>query len=232
MKTQTKEMRVEEGRTKLTVLHNGEDLTFIHPYFGPGSYAEVGNLVEGPEDKRTGLHKPTLAQTASLVNTAFNSDDRYSQEIKELMKKGWLWGFTGVLYVPKEGAYFEDNPKVKDGKPYLERSDLIKKLEKKDPSVRFTPFGFKLGEMTPKELRKNQFIIGLAGEEGADKLAEVAGKHRLNPVVYGFDSVQNIETRVSALDSGRNADGLDVGGDDRGDDGDGVAFGYAPKNSP
>ncbi|MEK6936552.1 MAG: hypothetical protein AABW58_00610, partial [Nanoarchaeota archaeon] len=226
MKTQTDEMRVEEGRTKLTVTHNGEDLTFIHPYFGPGTYSEVGNLIDQAKPK---LLKPTLAQTASLVNTAFNSKDRYSQEIVGLMKKGWLWGFTRILYIPKEGAYFKDNTEVKDEKPYLERSELVKKLEQNEPSVRFVPFGFKLGEMTPEELRKNQFVIGLVGEEGADKLAEVAGKHRLNPVVYGLESVENIETRVSALDSGRGAVRLVVDGYDRGYDGDGIAFGYVPK---
>ena len=100
--TKPNQMRVKEGRTELTIDHQGQDLTFIHPYFGPGTYAEVDAKLTSPEIK---LERPTLSQTASLANTVFNSDDKYSNEIKRLMKSNWLLGFTGILYVPKEGAY-------------------------------------------------------------------------------------------------------------------------------
>lgn len=222
------QMKVKEGRTELTVVHNGEDLTFIHPYFGSDTYANVGDQITAVKEIK--LRTPTMAQTASLVNTAFNSDDRYSEEIKQLMKDSGLWAFTGILYVPGEGAYIQDYPEVKEGKPYMEKSDLVSKLEKKDPSVRFAPFGFKINEMTPKELAKNKFVIALAGEEGADKLAEVAGKHNINPYLWSFESVDKLETKVSALCSGRGSGRLVVGGD-RGD-WNGFAFGYAPKKSP
>ena len=173
-------MKVEEGRTKLIVKHKGENLTFIHPPFGPDNYSNVEDQIKAAKEIK--LERPTMTQTASLVNTAFNSEDKYSNEIKEIMRTNWLWAFTGILYVPKEGAYIQDLPEVKNGKPFMEKSDLVKKLEENDPSVRFVPFGFKINEMTPRELAKNKFIIGLTGEEGADKLAETAGKFsRLNP---------------------------------------------------
>ena len=56
-----------------------------------------------------------MAQTASLVNTAFNSDDKYSQEIRRLMKSNWLWGFTGVLYVPKKGKFLQPFEEIYTG---------------------------------------------------------------------------------------------------------------------
>ncbi|MBI2671085.1 hypothetical protein HYX18_03870, partial [Candidatus Woesearchaeota archaeon] len=104
-KTQNKIMRVKEGRTELTTDHDGRDLTFVVPSYGPNTYAGVRDLIE-----KDGLKTPTMAETASLVCTAFNSDDKYSNEIKQLMKDRWLWAFTGTLYVPNKGAYIQDNP--------------------------------------------------------------------------------------------------------------------------
>ena len=49
-----------------------------------------------------------MAETASLVHAAFNSDDSYSTEIKHTMRQTWLWAFTGTLFVPKEGAFIQD----------------------------------------------------------------------------------------------------------------------------
>ena len=192
-----KPARIEEGRTKYIVEHNGKDLTFIHPSFGPNTYAVVGQEIEIAKLKR-----PSMSQVVSLVNTAFNSDDKYSKEIQRILKENFLWAFTGQLYIPKEGVYFQDDPKIRNEMPFMNKSDLETKLEKSDPSVRFTPFGFKTGEMTPSELAKNTFVIAQAGEEGADKLAEVAGKFKDNPFLLSFESVDEEVTRVSSLDSG------------------------------
>ena len=38
-------LRVEEHRTKLTVTHNNKDLTFMHPAYGPGTYADVKSAI-------------------------------------------------------------------------------------------------------------------------------------------------------------------------------------------
>ena len=228
MKIKNQSLRVKEGRTELTVEHNKEDLTFIHPYFGPNTYANVQELIEKAE-----LNKPTMAETASLVYSAFNSDDKYSLEIQKLLKEKWLWAFTGILYVPSKGAYIQDIPEIKKGRPYMNESDLVKKLEASDPNVRFVPFGFKTEKMSPQELAKNQFVIALAGEEGAEKLAKVADNFKDQPYLGSFKSVDETITRVSALysdwDSGRR---LDVDGDFHGDGWYGYAFGYTPKKFP
>ena len=98
--TKTKELRAREGRTELDITHNGQDLTFIYPVYGPGTYATVKEAIES-----AGLKTPTMAEQSSLIHTVFNSDDKYSNEIKQLMKNRYLWAFTGTLYIPNKGAY-------------------------------------------------------------------------------------------------------------------------------
>ena len=196
METQTRNqsLRIKEGRTELIVNHNGEDLTFIHPSYGPNDYANVGNSIE-----QAGLRRPTMAETASLVYTTFNSDDKYSKEIKDLMEKIWLWAFTGSLYIPR-GVYIQDDPEIRNRMPFMEESDLVKRLEANDKNVRFVPFGFKTESMTSRELEKNPYVIALAGEEGASKLAEVADKHRNErPYIWSFETVDRPLTRVAVF---------------------------------
>ncbi|KPJ66436.1 MAG: hypothetical protein AMJ43_08145 [Coxiella sp. DG_40] len=95
----------------------------------------------------------------------------------------WLWMFNGNLYVPKgksgysNGVFIEDDPAVIRKKIPMAQSELIEKLESGDESVRFVPFGFKMGELTAPEVAKHPYIIALAGEEGAEKLAEIVEKY-------------------------------------------------------
>jgi len=215
-------LRVEEKSTKLTVNHNGKDLTFVFPPYGPDTYANVGKQIE-----KDGLSKPTMAETASLVHAAFNSDDERSKKIIKLMEDKYLWAFTGILYVPNKGAYIQDDPKIRNGMPYMEESDLVKKLEENDPSVRFVSFGYQIEYLTLKEIGKNKFIIGLAGEEGTQKLAEVAGKHKNNPHLWSFESVDNPLIRVSIVvsDWGLFDHRLGVDADCYGDAKSGYVFG-------
>lgn len=222
MATKTSQgLKVEEGRTRLITSHNNQDLVFLHPRYGPGTYANVGSEIEGD-----GLYRPTMAEIASLVHGAFNSDDTYSKGIKKTMKDHWLWGFTGILYVPEKGAYFQDDPETKGGMPFMDESELVKRLEAGDSSVRHVPFGFKTGSQSPIELARNPFIIGLVGQEGAGKLGEVADKHRVKPYLWSFESVGQSTTRASALGSGWAVDRrLLVGGGIHGDGRVGCAFG-------
>ncbi|MEK6973998.1 MAG: hypothetical protein AABW41_02060 [Nanoarchaeota archaeon] len=167
-----------------------------------------------------------MAENASLVHTAFNSDDKYSKEIRGIMKDRWLWSFTGNLDLPNKGVYVQDSPEVRNGRVVMDESNLVKKLESKDPSVRFVPFGFDIESMSPMQLAKNAYIIGLAGEEGADKLAEVADEFKQKPYLWSFKSVNEPTTRVSALNSGWVLDRwLLVVGYNLGNDRNGHAFG-------
>ena len=225
--TQYQGSRVEEQRTKLFAPHDGGELTFLHPSYGPNTYANVGLAIV-----QNNLKRPTMAETASLVHAAFNSDDRYSAEIKDIMRQRqvWLWAFTGtLLYVPNEGAFIQDDPEIRDGMPFMDRGSLEQRINAKDPSVRHVPFGYKVGEMSPLELAKNPYVIGLAGEEGAEQLARVADKYSDKPYLWSFESVDGNVIRVSALNSGDLDRRLSVGGDLHGDDWVGRAFGVFKK---
>ena len=87
------------------------------------------------------------------------------------MKDNWFWGFTGNRHVPNEGVYIQDNPQIVDEEVLMNKKDLVKKLDANDPSVRFVPFGFKLGSQSALKLAKNPYVIGLAGEEGAGRIS-------------------------------------------------------------
>lgn len=230
-KIENQDLRVEEGRTKLIVTYKGEDLTFLRPYYGPDTYVNVENSIESDD-----LAKPTMAQNASLVHGAFtNPDNQYSKEIKDLMRTTWIWCFTGTLYVPNKGAYVQDHPEIRNGRPFMDESELVAKLGSRDEdgvvysddgTVRFVPFGFKIESMSPLELRSNPYVIALAGQEGTQKLEKVADTFRKNPYLWSFKSVDEPQTRVSALDSDWGFGvGLVVGGLDRGYDGNGCVFG-------
>jgi len=195
-------MRIKENKTKLYVSHLGGEITFAHPNVGPETYVNVGT-----EISTQGLIRPSMAQTASLVYSAFRyRDSKYSQEIERILKNEWLWVFTGNRYVKSDnGVYIEDNPKIKEGKILIDnRDNLIKRLESNDNSVRFVPFGFEKGEQKLRELEKNPYVIGLAGKEGAEKLAEVAGTYKSEPLIFVLnkDDFDSEKTKVSIMGSG------------------------------
>ena len=216
--------QITHGKTLIEVPHNGGPRTFVYESHGPDDYFNVSNSIE-----KEGLSMPTTAETVSFIHPAFTSakEEKEFSEIKSIMKNQWLWCSTGILRVPKEGAYIEDNPKVNGKELIMDKSELVKRLEANDSSVRFVPFGFKTGLMTSRELEKNAYIRALAGDEGAEKLADIADKFKSNPYLFSFDSVNRPVKRVSSLDSGwyLDGDGLDVSGDHDGIGRDGCAFG-------
>jgi hypothetical protein len=222
-KMTNKQLTIKEGRTELTVDPEGKDLTFMHPSYGPDTYFNVRDEIQN-----VGLGLPTMADKASLVHAAYNSEDKYSKEIQVLMKKNWLWAFDKNLYVPK-GVYIYPEA-VSSGRD-LEESELVNMLESNDKDIRFVPFGFKTGSMTPIELSKNNYIRALAGEEGAEKLAKVADKFKDKPYLFALTEADKPVTRVSALNSDWYFEHrLDVNGYYDGYNGNGRAFGVRAKN--
>ncbi len=195
-KTQSRGIKAREGITYLDVSHLDRELTFIYPAKGPNNYFNVRERI-----LESNLRTPTMSQNASLVYSAWqNPKEKYSKEIIDILRNSWLWGFNGILYVPKEGAYIQDNPEVKDSKVVMNKSGLVKKLKSNDPTVRFVEFGsYKPGEQTSKELAENKFVQALASEEGAQKLAEVSTNYKFKPYVWSFNNVDEEFTRVAAL---------------------------------
>jgi len=224
------QLTIKEGRTELIVPHNGKNLSFLHPAYGPDTYANVKSQIE-----QAGLTPPTMGQIASLVHSAFDSNDRYSGEIKNIMKNRWLWAYTQSNYQPKpiDGVFVYDEKDENTFKD-LSGSELEKMLGNRQEHgvvysdnglLRFVPFGYQVGEMIPLKLAKNPYVIALAGEE-AEKLAEVADKHKDKPYLWSFKSVDQPLTRVSILVSDWGlGHGLGVDGSSHGNVRGGHGFG-------
>jgi len=127
-----------------------------------------------------------------------------------------LWGFTGNLVTP-EGIYIRDRPTVKnipfhmgiseisdtisDGILQIE-NNIFYQWNAESDSVRFVPFGFKTGELTPEDAVENAYIIGLVGQEGAEKLADIGERLGYKIILKaGSPSEDGSQhTRVSSLD--------------------------------
>ena len=214
MKTtiEPKGLEVKVGRTELIAEHNGGKLTFIHPPYGPDTFLNVRNQVV-----QNGLVMPDTSETASLLYAAWqNPEERYSKEILQILKERYLWANNGLLWTPK-GVFVEYNPQFKDQILIMNRNELERRLSSNDPTVKFIEPGFKLGEQTPSELETNRLILALAGEEGAEKLAEMSGRYKIKkPYVYGIDKPNEDIARLVALDSVYVGYRLGVGGSSHG----------------
>ncbi len=222
-------MKVQIGKTYLTdIPHEKGKLTFQYPSFR-GTYGSLAEQID-----KEGLQRPTSAQTASLVYDAFqNQKGEYEAGILKILRDSWLVEFNGNLYLPKNeggevhnGVIIEANPKIENGRLVMNKKDLIERLRKNDPNVKFVPFGYSTGEQSTHKLAKNPYIIARYGEEGADKIADLASKYKRNPRVWSFESIDSEIVRMSALgDSDWNGGRLHVYGNGWLDGNDGLAFG-------
>ncbi|MFA4953290.1 MAG: hypothetical protein WC584_03635 [Candidatus Pacearchaeota archaeon] len=210
-------MKAQVGKTYLKEIpHEGRKLTFQHPAFR-GPYGNVAEAID-KED----LQRPNSAETASLLYDTFqNPEGEYESQIIKILNDLWFWEFTGNLYLPKSneeinnGVILENNPQIINGRLNMNKQSLIKRLKEDDQSVKFIPFGYKIGEQNLIELQKNSYIVARYGEEGAQKIAEVASKYESKPKLWSFDSVGEEGVRMSALSwSLRFGGRLDVVGDD------------------
>ena len=202
----------EQGRTYLEVPHLEGRIYFDSIARGPNTYFHVASQL--PE---LDLEQPTMAQNASLVDAAWqNPKEQYSKEIINTLRQSYLRCFNGILYSQKkEGAFIRDRPLIENEEIVMNASELESILSSReedgvvyseDGSVRFVPFGYKIGEQKASELEKNPFVIALAGKEGAQKLARVSENYKFRPYVSSFDEVDKDEVRVSSLYSDRGWD--------------------------
>lgn len=224
-------MEIEIGYVKLHVPHERSTLTLQWPAFR-GRYGNVAEQID-----TAGLKRPTSPEIASLMYDAFKNKKReYESKVIQALNPG-VWEFTGNLYLPKSreevnnGVIIESNPKIANGILVMDKGYLIKRLQENDPLVNFVPFGFKIGEQSVRKLQKNPYIIARYGEEGAEKIAEIASKYNQNPELWSFDSVDEEETWLSALNSDWD-DGRLYVSSGIGYIGDSFAFGvFAPEKS-
>lgn len=190
----------KEGNYLTGIPHEGGEITFRHPKF-KGIYSTIAEDID-----KEGLKRPNSTEIASLVYDAFqNKEGQYESEIIDILNDRYFWEFTGNLYLPKSndevnnGIILENNPKIVNEKLNMDKNSLIKKIQDNDLNVKFVPFGFKIGEQTSKQLGKNPYLIARYGEEGAEKIAEIASEYRSDPRLFSLDSVKKKKVRMSAL---------------------------------
>ena len=187
----TKKIQIHE-----TVEDAKDDVkTFVHPCF---FYFDTGVKIS-PCDLGTSIEQLgflSFRDSIDLIHAGL-VERRYDDKIIKIMKDALFWGFTGILYVPNDGAYVQDFPNVLDSRIQMDKSELVKRLEANDANVRFVPFGFKIGEMTSRELAKNEFVKALTGEEGAEKLTDIADTYSRKPYLGAFN--RHEITRVPSL---------------------------------
>lgn len=154
---------------------------FLYPLQGPGTWADNGNAITAE-----GYQNATMAQVVSWFHDIFFKNDEICQQARKQIVRvaAPIWAYTGVLYLPGRGIYIEDLPEIRDGLPVMHESGLVNKLRNNDPNVRFVSPGFQIGYLRPSDLAKNPYIRALAGDEGADQLAEIAGRQLLGSTRY------------------------------------------------
>lgn len=186
-------MVAEEKINLIEVPHEGKYISFAYPGFEGKDYKILIKAIE-----EANLIGATSGQIASLVHFALQKPDK--ERVIDSMKRDYILNslknycineFTGNLYIPKKkgeilqnGIILEDNPKIINGKFSMSKDNLVKRLingkeinsilYSDDKSVRFVPFGFKNIKQPISNLTKNKYIIARYGEEGAEKLAEIA----------------------------------------------------------
>nr|MBA4405598.1 hypothetical protein [Nanoarchaeum sp.] len=214
-------MKVTQGKTQLTT---SSGLTFVYPTY-QGTHADCISQI-----KADGLQIPTYPQLVDIIYEAVvkDPDNQYSQEIRQIMSNFKLRSDTGLLYLPDRRIFFQDKSVLgPNGLPIMNQSELEAKLQANDSSVRFVEPGFIPGIQSYYQLVKNPYIIGLAGEQGAEQLAEIAYNHyRLVTHIFALNEISGPTTRLSVfagdwIPGGR----LVISGNDYGNDRSDRAFG-------
>jgi len=195
-------MKIISGRQNLIViLHEGKEIFFQCPAFR-GAFGEVAKQINKAE-----LNRPNSSETASLIYETWKS------EISSKIAFDWLWEFTGNFYLPKSNEEINNgvildldsqNLKFEKGKLVMDKNSLIKRLKENDALVKFVPFKYKIGEQSWRELEKNKYILARYGEEGTQKISEVASKYKHSPKVYSYDFVLEEKIKMSASASDLN----------------------------
>lgn len=207
-------MEVEAGRILLKKIpHEGKEISFVYPAY-MGTYEQVAEAID-----KAGLKRPSSGELVSLIDDVWrNSRGEYESHILDNLTMGWLWEFSGNLYLPKSneepnnGVILESNPKIIGKLLSMDKNSLVQRLKENDPLVKFVPFGYKTGILTLKELLINSYILARYGSEGAEKMVRIASKYKYNPELCSFDGVDKEKIMMSGFDNAHKTTHLIIGG--------------------
>ena len=214
---------ITQGRTIIEFPES--KLLVAHPFYGPADSKTLREQI-----RKDGLIEPTSSQLAVFAHSLYGGERQIEQEVTDRMKNSYFRGFTGILFDPKEKlAYFIDYPEF-DEKGIVDRDNLIKRTGESRAQV---PFEHLVeGAVDWRKVAKHLYFVAWAGgEEGAEKLGELASRHPRKEAYVWVPNVSQLkqpEARTAALGSG---DGLDVGAGDLGVLRYCYAFGVRSENS-
>jgi len=227
MEKAIKKPRIRVGRTEMDFQHEGKTLTAVHPFYGPANSRTLQNLI-----RKDGYVESTAPELISFVHEYFDGSEPKAQEVNQIMRDRYFRGFTGILYVPEKDAFgkglahFIDYPEF-DEKSVVDRDNLLKRLDESHAQIPFEHF--KDGPVDWRKVAKHPYFVAWAGgEEGAEKLAELASKHPNKEAYILVPSISNLRepiARVATLSSDWDGDRLGVIPNYHGDDENSSSFG-------
>lgn len=186
--------------------HQGKTLTAVHPFFGPSNSKTLQNVI-----KQEMYSEPTFPELISFVHNYYGKKGAGAADINEIMSTKYFVGFTGVLFLPRrKEVCFVDRPvfnrlSVVDVETLETRSALNMvrdRVSLDNPETGSVPWD---------KIAGNPIFIAVGGgEEGAEKLAELASKHPdkkahiFVPEIKNFSSPQARIPLLYSYDRGRS----------------------------
>jgi hypothetical protein len=158
-------------KTAMEFPHQGRSLTAIHPFFGP---ANSKTLLE--ELGREKYSEPTLPELASFIHHYYHGFAE-AGEVNEIMRTKYFVGYTGIIYLPQEKEIcFIDYPAFDRGS-VVDIDDLITRMRFREIRAKVSLENIESGSLPWNKIAGNPLFIALCGEEGAEKIAEIASRH-------------------------------------------------------
>ncbi len=160
-------------QTEMEFPHQGKKLAARHPFFGP---ANSKTLLENIRHER--YIAPTFPELTSFIHHYYDTNTPRAEEIKEVMTTKYFVGYTGILYLPrKKEVCFIDHPAFQRD-AVVDVDSLLSRLKLNEVRARVPVDEIETGSLKWDKIAKNPFFIAVSGgEEGAEKLAEIASKH-------------------------------------------------------
>ena len=196
-------------KTEMEFPYQGKTLSAMYPFFGPANSKTLQEEIEREKYKES-----TFPELVSFINHYFNSEESKAKEFRKIMRTKYFVVFTGVLFLPwKKEVCFIDHPSFDRGS-VVDVDDLESRLRMNDVRSKISLDNIETGSIPWDKIAKNPLVIALSGgEEGAEKLAEIASWHPdkkghiFVPDVSNFSSPQ---ARIPLLYSYGNGRSLTV----------------------
>ena len=189
--------------------YQGKVLTASHPWFGPANSKTLLAEIEREQFKAA-----AFPELVSFIHHTYGKDSPQAEELKMIMNTKYFIGFTGVLYLPhKSEVCFVDYPSF-DGGSVVDVDDLLKRMKLGEARDKVSLENVEKGPVSWKEIPQNPFFKAVCGgEEGAEKVAELASLHTdktgliFVPKMSNFTSPQ---ARIALLYSYQSGKSLSV----------------------